>query len=239
MDGTRSHELIRAISAHAQRKQLASAVAAFEQLLTEGHAPSIFAFCSLINAHCACADMPGALCACERMLAAGVQPNAVVLTTLIKGYVNAGETERAHALLDEMTRERAAPSAVDGARRSIWAACERVRPDTRAVNALLRGCARTGHAALAAALFERMTSEWHLEPDVTTYKLVAKLLAMALDTRSLRGIVRSLAPGGPEAEAEAEGGGAEEDDDSGAAALGGPVCMFWREGANSLSLIHI
>jgi pentatricopeptide repeat protein len=240
MDGreSRVHELTREIAGHAQRKQLAGALAAFDRLLAEGHEPNVFAHCALVNAHASCADMPGALRACLHMVEARVPPNAVVLTTLLKGYVNAGETERAYGLLLEMAgggdgdgdgSAAAAPprhAAAGAGAGSIWAGCARVRPDTRAINTLLRGCMRTGHVDLATSLAERMVSVWHLEPDLTTFKLLAKCHAMANDARSLEALAeRLLAP----AEAEPADAAAP------AAQLGpaGPVCMFWREGRNS------
>ncbi|KAJ1639972.1 hypothetical protein T492DRAFT_1139101 [Pavlovales sp. CCMP2436] len=247
MDAAPSHdprvqELTREIATCAQRKQLPGAVVAFDTLVSEGHAPNVFAFCALVNAHCACADMPGALSVCARMVAVGVQPNTVVLTTLIKGFINAGETERAHALLAEMTTDLAAPGSDapgegGSGKPGLWACCARVRPDTRAVNALLRGCVRTGHVALANSVYEQMVDDWHVEADVTTFKLMVKLHAMALDGDAVAAIAERLAPaaggtggGGGGWGGGGEGGLGEEEEED---APGGPLCMFWREGQNS------
>lgn len=190
-----------AIGRHAQQKQLAKALAEFDRLVRDGFKPTVHVFAALMNAHVACGDLQGALAVHERLLQAGIAPNVVVLTTLLKGHVNVGDVAGAMKLF----RQACSPSSQSGGRA--------VRPDVRAVNTLLRGCVRTGEMRTAVRLFRRMRDEWHLEPDVSTYKCVAKLRAMCADEVGLEAIVDRL-DGGERAANKADA----------------RACRFWAEG---------
>lgn len=230
-EGERTARLTREIAEHAQRKQLSAALAVYERLRAEGLSPTVYTCCAVVNAYGSSGDMCGALGAAESMMAAGLEANAAVLTALVKGYVNTGETTRAVALLDDMTS-----ASGEHARRGRAP----VRPDVRAINTALRGCVRTGHVRLARRLYARLGSEWSLEPDATTYRLMCKLLAMHLDARALRRLAQRITPppppshGQPGAAAAAKRPlGDTRGGDEAQAPAETPVCLFWLEGANT------
>lgn len=76
------------------------------------------------------------------MRAHGVSPDAFTFSTAITACGNAGQWERAVALLDEMENGQ-----------------ERLQPDLVSVNAAIAACARAGQSARALEILERMISQ--------------------------------------------------------------------------------
>jgi hypothetical protein len=130
------------ISTHAQRKQLSSAIAVFEQLLPpSGPGPNSHSWPAIVFAHVRCGDVSGAAARVEQMRsyptagegnkAKKLKPCVVTYTTLLKGFCGgdwdgggSGATEgeedngglsAAWRVLAAMRKDRVAPNL-----RTVW-----------------------------------------------------------------------------------------------------------------------
>jgi pentatricopeptide repeat protein len=120
------------ISSLGQRKELSKAVSCFEQVSSEGLAPSVHTYTSIINAHVRSGEIDAAEGYLARMRGAGLSPNVVTYTALLKGFTQIGDLGKASGLLEQM--EKDVPP---------------VAPNVRTVNTMLRGCIRANDVPCA------------------------------------------------------------------------------------------
>eukprot|EP00854_Cymbomonas_tetramitiformis_P028370 gene28370-35157_t len=80
----RVKELTQSMAAFTQKKQLAEAVAIFDQVSAEGLRPSKHTHAALVNAYVCSGEMDQALRALQGMQQAGCPPNVVVYTSILK-----------------------------------------------------------------------------------------------------------------------------------------------------------
>ncbi|CAK8992509.1 unnamed protein product [Durusdinium trenchii] len=160
----------REIAACGSRKQLTEAVAVFERFTATGGRATRHILSTLLNVHVLCGDLPGALGVSQKMQDSNLQLGVVEYTTLLKGHLAYGDLAAAWRLLEEMEAAQRAP-------------------DLRTLNTFLRGCVKLGALADAEAVYAK-ASQWRLEADGATYKILAQVYSQRLKLKALMKLLK-------------------------------------------------
>ena len=173
-----------------EARELGQAVAVFEELEAAGGAmaPTVVSYNVILFALVRCGELAQAAAVYTRMLAREkppVRPTVVTLTTLLKGYCEAGDLPAAEQLLGQMA---------DG--QTLGPAA---RPNTRTLNAFLRGCLLTGDAHRAAAVHAKLLAAW-VVPDAATTDYLLRLQAVALQLDAAAALAEAAEPDPPAGE---------------------------------------
>jgi pentatricopeptide repeat protein len=139
----------------AQKKEMAPALALYEDMQASAIELTAAAFNALIDVCARCGDVEQAAKVFRDMCARGVTPDLTTYSTIIKGYVVQGDLEQAIQLFTLM-RKRG------------------VQPDAVLFNTLLDGCARKQHVMLAGHVLSDMESS-NIAPSNFTLQILVKL----------------------------------------------------------------
>ena len=158
----------KSIAVFASRKQLNEAVLAFNNAKNRGLANS-HTYAATINAYVRCGDVASA----EKLLASMNLVDIVSYTTVIKGLCNEGRLNEGLKLADKMLANR-------------------IVPNVRTGNTLLRGCILIGKVSKALDILHNMEKKWEIIPDASSWEYVIALLCRGLKIEVVNTMVGRL-----------------------------------------------
>lgn len=152
-------EINNKIAQHANRKELAESVRAFQESVENGWANS-YTYAAILNAYVRCGDMEGAKTIFQDLKTSSKIPLDVIsCTTMMKGFCQAGDIASALNVFTAM--DTAKPPVV---------------PNIRTMNTFFRGCLLSGTLNKGDEMFTRMQKIYHLSPDISTWEYIVAML---------------------------------------------------------------
>lgn len=170
---TSIYDLNKEISTFANRKELSSAWNLFKEAYN-GDRANIHTYAAMANAAVRCGDMKIAEEVLSLMQAKRVPKDVIICTTLLKGYCSQCSVSKAMALFNEMKKNN------------------RMKPNIRTLNTLLRGLVQSGEVKLAEKLLVVAQKELKIELDSSSWEYLIVLLSQNLSVDKIHPMIGRL-----------------------------------------------
>lgn len=162
-DRVQAVALNKEIAFQANRKDLASATAAYNKAVSNGWANS-HTYAAMLNAHVRCGDIDGAETVFQSLRShPRLRMDVISCTTMMKGYCATGRMDKCVALLRDMQAHKPA-----------------IQPNIRTINTILRGCLSNGLVRECDRTFNMIKRDFNLQPDASSWEYEALMLCEGL-----------------------------------------------------------
>jgi pentatricopeptide repeat protein len=174
-DRVQAVALNKEIAFNANRKDLASATAAFNKAVQNGWANS-HTYAAMLNAHVRCGDIDGAEAVFQSLRShPRLRMDVISCTTMMKGYCASGRMDKCVALLRDMQAHKPA-----------------IQPNIRTINTILRGCLSNGLVRECDRTFNMIKRDFNLQPDASSWEYEALMLCEGLQFDKLYPMIGRL-----------------------------------------------
>eukprot|EP01040_Poterioochromonas_malhamensis_P023007 gene23007-28091_t len=161
------------IATLANRKELKAAWNLFKELYDTDQA-NIHTYAAIVNAAVRCGDMALAEEVTTMMQAKKISKDTIICTTLLKGYCSQCSITKAVKLFKEMKKNN------------------KMKPNIRSFNTLLRGFVQSGEVKLAEKLVADDPKSLKIDLDVSSWEYLIVLLSQTLAVDKIQPLIGRL-----------------------------------------------